>query len=700
MAILSKIRNRSLLMIGVIGFCLLAFLVGDAVNSGLLSNNDNVVGSVNGTDIQQAQFMPKVAQMEQSGNGQTSNTQAINNVWEQEVRTMIMTEQLEKVGLRIGSEQLETVIKNDPYFNSPQFLNEAGKVDDQKFKEFILTLKNNPNQDGWNQWKNYEKQAEQAAIDKQYNSMIKSAVYTTKEEGRFKYEMENTKANFDYVMVSYSTINNDEVKVSDDEIIAYLKKNAKKYKSEPTRSLDYVLFENKPTAEDVQASQDKINAVLNGGVVFNEKTNANDSIPAFKNVTDVAKFVNENSDIKFDSTYVAKASLPVEHQEALFALASGQVYGPYVDGDYQKISRMMGRKSGSSAKASHILLAYAGAERSSATRTKEEAKTLADQLLAKVKAAPATFAAVADENTDDQGSKGKGGQYDNIAPGQMVPAFNDFVFDKPIGSIGVVETVFGYHVIKVDDKYDAVLLATVAQLADASEATIDANYSKASKFEADINTADINEVATKSNLVVVPVGNLKPSDENVNSLGAKRDIVKWSFEDGVDVGDVKRFDVANGFVVAKVKEVNETGLMSLELAREQVSTILMNEKKAEKLKAKMKGATLEEIAKNTGSAVNKANAVAITVPQIPNAGLEPAVVGKAFALADGKMSDAIVGKAGVFVIKRTSVLKPAAMTVFNSYVAQEQQQNAGSAQFRVYQALKAKAEIDDNRGRF
>ena len=92
MAILSKIRNRSLLMIGVIGFCLLAFLVGDAVNSGLLSNNDNVVGSVNGTDIQAAQFMPKVAQMEQSGNGQTSNTQAINNVWEQEVRTMIMTE--------------------------------------------------------------------------------------------------------------------------------------------------------------------------------------------------------------------------------------------------------------------------------------------------------------------------------------------------------------------------------------------------------------------------------------------------------------------------------------------------------------------------------------------------------------------------------------------------------------------------------
>lgn len=698
MAILAKIRNRSLLMIGVIGFCLLAFLVGDAVNSGLLSGNDNVIGTVNGVEFQAAQFMPKVAQMEQ--NGQTSNTQAINSVWEQEVRAVVLNEQFEKLGLRIGSSELETVIKSDPYFNSPQFLNEAGKVDDAKFKEFILTLKNNPNQDGWNQWKNYEKQAEKAAIEKQYNSMVKSAVYTTKEEGRFKYEMENTKVNFDFVMVSYSTVNNDEVKVSDDEIMAYIKKNSNKYKSEPTRSIDYVMFENKPTPDDVKASEEKINSVLNGSVVFNDKTNANDSIPAFKDADDVEKFVNQNSDIKFDSTYVVKAKLPVEHQEALFALADGAIYGPYVDGDYQKISKMIGRKSGASAKASHILLAYAGAERSTVTRTKEEAKALADELLSKVKASPSTFATLANENTDDQGSKGKGGQYDNIAPGQMVPAFNDFVFNKSIGSIGVVETAFGYHVIKVDDKYDSVLLATVAQLADASEATIDAVYSKASQFEADVTKADINEVAKKENLSVVPVANLKPTDENVSSLGAKREIVKWAFEDGMSVGDVKRFDVADGFVIAKIKEINDTGLMSVETARQQVSTILMNEKKAEKIKAKMQGATLEDIAKTTGGKVNKANAVAITVPQIPNAGLEPLVVGKAFTLADGKMSQVIAGKAGVFVVKRSSVLKPASMTSFNSFINQEQQQNFGSAQFRMYQALKAKADIDDNRGRF
>jgi len=76
-------------------------------------------------------------------------------------------------------------------------------------------------------------------------------------------------------------------------------------------------------------------------------------------------------------------------------------------------------------------------------------------------------------NSDDQGSVQNRGEYDNIVPGQMVKPFNDFVFNSPIGKVGLVETEFGFHIVKVIDKRDAVRLATIAQRIEPSEATSD-----------------------------------------------------------------------------------------------------------------------------------------------------------------------------------------------------------------------------------
>src|SRR5690606_30248845 len=127
-------------------------------------------------------------------------------------------------------------------------------------------------------------------------------------------------------------------------------------------------------------------------VVYNDKTQQNDTLPPFRDVVDVAQYVNANSDIKFDSTYLAKSQLPVEYQEQLFNLSNGEVFGPYVYNDFQCVSKMIDKKANASAKASHILISFQGAERSSATRTKEEAQVLANDLLAKAKANPAGFA--------------------------------------------------------------------------------------------------------------------------------------------------------------------------------------------------------------------------------------------------------------------------------------------------------------------
>jgi len=685
MAVLSKIRQRTGLLIIVIGFCLLAFLVGDAFQSGTFGSDANEIGSVNGTDIPTQEFLQKVAMAEKQGQG-ISNTQAFNSTWEQEVRSIILSEEFEKLGLKVGDEQFINVIKQNPNFaQNPQFLNAAGLFDENKFKEFLKSIKNAPNQEQWLQWKAFEGNIEKYTVEQMYNTMIKSGVYTTKAEGKLAYKLEADKVDFDYVMVPFSSINDDQVKVTDAEIIDFMKKSPKKYKSDNTTSIDFVLFENKPSKEDELGMSSKINEL---------KTK-------FDSVSNVGKFVNENSDIKFDSTYLAKKDLPLEFQEQLFNLPAGSVFGPYVHNGHQCLSRMIGRKANATAKASHILLAYKGAPQSAATRTKEEAQALANSLLAQAKANPDGFGMLAMTNSDDPGSKNNGGEYDNITPGQMVPQFNDYVFNNPVGSIGVVETDFGFHVIKVSGKNDAVLMGTVAQKIQPSDATIDATYTKASQFESDaLENKDFAALAKKSGVEVVNANNIKAFDEYVQGLGSQREIVRWSFSSDTDINSVKRFETTQGFVIAKLKDKNETGLLPIELAKQSVEPLLKNKKKAELIKKKMNGNTLESVAKSSGASVLPATGVSLKTPVIPNIGSEPKVVGKAFNLASGKTSEIIEGNAGMYMIKGKSVIKAADLPSYTTYINQDRTQNQSYSVSKAYTALKDKAEIKDNRGNF
>lgn len=695
MAVLSKIRQRSILLIGVIGFCLLAFVVGDVINSGGFRQSSRNVGSVNGVDISAQEFLQKVAMAEKNGQGIT-NTQASNGVWDQEVKQILLGAEFEKLGLKIGKDQMVNVIKQNPNFaQDPRFLNAAGQFDNNKFNEFVASIRSSQ-PDQWKNWLDYEKQLEQMATEQMYYTMIKAGLVVTKNDGKEAYGRENNKVNFDYVAVPYTTINDDQVKVSDTEIMDYVKKNSKKYKSDFSREVEYVFFENKPSKEDEAEMKTTITGLLSGKVVYNEKTGTNDTLPGFKGAKNVEEFVNANSDVKFDSSYVAKKDLPLENQEQLFNLPVGEVFGPYIHDGYYCLSKMMGRKGNATAKASHILVGFAG-KMPGITRTKEEAKAKAEDLLKQALANPANFAMLAMTNTDDPGSKQTGGEYDNIRPGQMVKTFNDFVFNNPVGKIGLVETEYGYHVIKITNKYDAVRLATIAQKIEPSEATADAIYVKATKLEAEAADKDFDKVAKEMGLAVVPAMNVKATDESLPGIQNQRQIVLWAFNKDTKEGAVKKFDNLEGHIIAKLKTKNETGFIGLEEAKQVVAPILRNQKKAELIKAKMTGSTLEAVAQKSGATVGLATNVTLDNPSIPNIGQEPKVVGTAFGLGNGKTSKLIEGQMAVFMIRTKDVVKAPALPNYSSYITKIKTQTQGASTYRVTAALKAAAKIEDER---
>lgn len=97
--------------------------------------------------------------------------------------------------------------------------------------------------------------------------------------------------------------------------------------------------------------------------------------------------------------------------------------------------------------ASHILLMYAGSERSTATRTKEQAHQQIHELKSHIDAGE-DFAELAGANSDCP-SKARGGDLGSFGRGQMVAAFEQAAFALPVGAVSaVIETPFGYHVVK------------------------------------------------------------------------------------------------------------------------------------------------------------------------------------------------------------------------------------------------------------
>jgi peptidyl-prolyl cis-trans isomerase D len=100
-------------------------------------------------------------------------------------------------------------------------------------------------------------------------------------------------------------------------------------------------------------------------------------------------------------------------------------------------------------RASHILIA---APKNASPAEREKAKAKAQELLAQVKKSPDSFAEIAKNNSQDPGSAAKGGDLDYFARGAMTKPFEDAVFSLKKGEIsGLVETEFGYHIIKVTD---------------------------------------------------------------------------------------------------------------------------------------------------------------------------------------------------------------------------------------------------------
>ncbi|MFD2586371.1 peptidylprolyl isomerase [Croceitalea marina] len=704
MAILGNIRKRTTVLILIIGLALFAFVI-----SGIFTGNDSgakigsSVAEVNGEDLSIDEFRQKVEQASRRYGANFSSTQLVNTVYDQEIRSALLNQQFEDLGITIESDQIVEFVKTSGYAQIPDFQDENGIFNAEIFKSAIADWKvNDPLR--YDAWLQDEKNIMQAAKEQLYFNLVKAGAGATLNEGEFDYNLTNNKVDLQYVRVPYSSIADSTIQVSKKEIEAYVKEHKEDYKQDKARDVRFVFFEEKPSLEDENAVKDGLVALLDDTVEYNQSTDQNDTIAGFRNATDMAAFLDRNSDSKYDTIFKAKKDLPAVAADSIMSLKVGEIYGPYRDGDFFKLSKMMERKPNGSVKASHILFTYEGATRANPEikRTKEEAEAEAKKILVEAQKEDAVFANLARDNSDGP-SAPRGGDLGYFQEGIMADEFNDFCFANAVGKVGLVETDFGFHVIRVDDKVDIVKVATLSREVESSEETINTLFTEATKFEMasiDADANDFSDIAKESEFTVRPVNKIKEMDENLPGLGSQRAVVQWAFNDDTKVGAIKRFDLTNGYAVVQLTKKYKEGVMSSEDASATALPKIRKERKAEQIIAANKGKSLEDLASANNVKVSTASALTMKSPTIPGAGREPFVVGSAFALDEGASSSLLKGETGVFMVKVTKKTPAAEIQNFSTYAKTLSTSNANRVNSAVYNALKEGAEIEDKRATF
>jgi parvulin-like peptidyl-prolyl isomerase len=702
MATIQRIRQRSGLLVVVVFVALIAFLLGDLFRSGgsKFFGDPNVIGTVNGRDITRQELSQGMEELRAGNPEQYANTTSIqlaNFVWNNIVTEELLSAELSAAGMSVSEQEIYFDIITNPNIRQ-NFAGANGQFDENMFKSYIAQVRDNRDAseqsvEMWTQWLSFERAVANQAQNFKYTNAIEKAIFMPAGLAETEINRGDAQHPAQYVYVPYIDVNEDEINVSDEDAKRYFNAHKEDFSQEEGRNIEFINFPLAPSELD----REGVRAEL-ASLSFE-----------WLNVEDDSVFVNQHSDVRFQSEYYTTTELV---GTGLDTLVDGQSVGfqkgPIDLGGAFAVVKLVDRKIvPDSVKARHILIPFAGATRADAsvTRNPQEAKVLADSLFAYLEGNPSAFESVSEAFSSDVVAKEKGGDLGYFSRGSMAKPFENFCFFRKNGSMGVVPTQFGWHVIQVTDQKGANDVYKIGQIIREilpSDETIQTLYNQASGYAAEAQTAeDYRALATEKGFFLRPARNLGRFEEVVSGLGTARRVVRWAWDDDREEGNIGLLENdGNGYVVVVLTDKLEEGTSSFEMVQAQcLEAAKKDAKKAlvlERLENATAGAaTIEAVATAAGKEVRTLS-FRISQFNISGVGNEAKVVGTICGLEPGTLSPVILGENGAFVAI-TSPANPAPQIDYANMAQNTQRSIRNLVGTQAYKALQDKAKIEDMR---
>jgi peptidyl-prolyl cis-trans isomerase D len=703
MATLEKIRSKGVLLVAAVGFALLAFIVGDFLNSGssYFNKSRETVAKIVGEDINIKDYQVAIEQMTEVYKIETGKTelneetmtQLRQSVWESMVNEKILTAEAKKLGLAVSPDELsDRLIGNNIHpliMQRRSFAGENGQFSRPALVQFLNSLEQAPTNEEMKQqiakaksyWMFWEKNVKTSILQEKYNALIAKAVTANSLDAKMSYQDRKVSVDVAYVVKPYYLIPDSAVKVSTSEIKDRYNKQKEQYKQEANSSINYVAFEIKPMKEDFKEAEVWMTKLVN----------------EFKTTTDVSGLVNSNSDVMYDGRAYSEKTVPAELKDFAFGGAAGAVMGPVFVNNTYTMARIMesGIVQSDSVKLRHIFLVE-----------KDAAK--ADSIVAVIKAG-GDFAALAKQYSAVKQTAANGGEIGWLTEGVqgMDKEITANAFSKPVNEVFTIKNAQGVQIMQVTERTAGrhkVKLAILERKVVPSSKTYSKIYNDAKQFAVELKADKFDSKAKEKGYVVRPAVDVLQTTDRIADIKQSRQIVRWAFNNKKEtVSDV--FDCGSQFVVAVVTEKNDKGYRSVEKVTDQLKAEIIKDKKAELMIKELteqlaKNPSIEAIAASLHDSVKVAAGVNFASYQFGVAGFEPNVIGKSTVLGLNKISSPIKGNAGVFVVRTAN--KKENPQPFDAKMEKMQLNGrmSYSLPYMIIQDLKDKAEIVDNRLNF
>ncbi len=716
MAVIGSIRKRSTLLLIVIGGALVLFVLSDFLmgsgGGGGRSQRIEPLATVFGDDLDFRQLDFEVQQQIELQKDQNPDYspagiemfQLRQQRFNQKVREMIYMKHAEGLGLALDleystvpavslAEFRDMLMGSDPHPEIRRvFSDETGRFDPAQVRN---VLENQHQMDFIQQlqWHLFLEEIKRERLSTKYQNLVNKTFYYPTPLAKLAYHHSRDQASFRFVAKRYASIPDDEVQLSEEDFRKYYEENKKQFDREAEATINFVIFEARPTPEDVNRIEERF-------VELFEQLQQTD---------DPEVFLNINSHDPFDSSWFKKGELPLMVDSMLFNAEPGTVYGPFVDQNKYKGAMLLEAENRpDSLRASHILLAFRGAMNAdeNITRSRTEAEFLADSLLGELQANPAMFEMLAGSSlSDDVGSRMNMGDLNWFSEHMMVPEFSQAVLNTEVGEFTVAESQFGFHVIRVTGKKNfsrQVRVALLTRELEPSRETIAAEFGRASRFNNNVTSIDTFEEMLEQKGVAGSEATLTKDMYAVQTMTDGREIVRWAFNKENKPGQsVRMFEFPDRFqyVVIILKSRRDKGIWPFdEELKRHIEPLVINQKKFEMAAAEFEAANardINQIASTTGLTVDTA-AVSFSMSTLINYGPEGKVIGSAFGLPKGQLSQPIRGVQSAFVMVVDERTRADETDDFTSAINSERQLYRQLMQQNFDRALEKAANVTDN----
>ncbi|MRG46483.1 hypothetical protein GFS24_15275 [Chitinophaga sp. SYP-B3965] len=701
MSVIQKIRDKyAVAIIVVICVAIVSFLLQDVFfGKSSMFSQTTTAGKVNGEELDYREYMRRIdvaqnqarQQLQGANLGDEDQQRIREQVWNEFIREQIMTAQYNELGIEVTTAEIADQIngKNpNPLvlqnFTDPQ----TGQFDHSILDRVRENARQDPSGEVSKQLVQFDQMIAEYQKNLKYITLVHQGIYYPKWLAQMQAAENAQNANISYVQVPYATISDSTIKVTDGELNNYIQENKARFEVPESRKVEYVSFDALPSAADSTTALGelvKLRAEL-------------DTTP------DIAGFIKLNSEVAYFDGFAPKSQIRVPNKDSIVDIPVGAVYGPYQDGNLIIYAKMIERKiMPDTAKIRQIFIAVQPSLNDSA------AKQRADSLEMAIRGG-ANIDSLAVKFSDDPNSKQTGGEYTLTPAGYFAPELQlvkDFAFEGTTGQMKTIKLPIGYVVVKITEQKNlgpALKIAYLGKRVDASSTTSSEALSRANDFAtANQDQKSFEKTVQEKGLNKRIADNINPMDFVLPGLGSSREIVAWAYK--AKKGDVSPvFTLEDKFVVGVLTGAREKGTAPLSEVRPMVEAEVKKTKKAEQIIAKLKEpATLEAAASTTNQPVLTAEGVSFGQPFIASIGYEPRVAGAAFNKAWGtaKVSAPIQGNTGVFVIK-VGAFVPAPQPA-TDYAQQRMAYEQSLKQFadqQLFEALKKKSEIKDNRAAF